>query len=85
MAAVLVADKVSKVYRLNQLGPVTIKDWLLHRVRGANTKPPEHWALRDVTFELEKGRTLGLIGHNGAGKSTLLRLLCGVGRPTTGA
>ena len=84
MAAVLVADKVSKVYRLNQLGPVTIKDWLLHRLRGANTRPPEHWALRDVTFSLERGRTLGLIGHNGAGKSTLLRLLCGVGRPTSG-
>ena len=84
MAAVLVADKVSKRYRLNQLGPVTIKDWLLHRVRGADTRPPEHWALRDVTFTLEKGRTLGIIGHNGAGKSTLLRLLCGVGRPTTG-
>ena len=84
MAAVLVADKVSKRYRLNQLGPVTVKDWMLHRLRGKDTRPPEHWALRDVSFTLERGRTLGLIGHNGAGKSTLLRLLCGVGRPTSG-
>jgi lipopolysaccharide transport system ATP-binding protein len=40
--------------------------------------------LRDVSVSLEKGRSLGIIGHNGAGKSTLLRLICGLGRPTTG-
>jgi lipopolysaccharide transport system ATP-binding protein len=42
------------------------------------------WALRDVNFTVEQGRALGIIGHNGAGKSTLLRLLCGLGRPTSG-
>jgi lipopolysaccharide transport system ATP-binding protein len=42
------------------------------------------WALRDVSFSVEQGRTLGIIGHNGAGKSTLLRLICGLGRPTAG-
>jgi lipopolysaccharide transport system ATP-binding protein len=40
--------------------------------------------LREVSLSLEKGRSLGIIGHNGAGKSTLLRLICGLGRPTTG-
>jgi lipopolysaccharide transport system ATP-binding protein len=44
----------------------------------------EVWALSDVGFEVEEGRTLGVIGHNGAGKSTLLRVLCGVTRPTRG-
>ncbi|HUP49875.1 MAG TPA: ABC transporter ATP-binding protein [Thermoanaerobaculia bacterium] len=42
-------------------------------------------ALEDVTFEVERGETVGVIGQNGAGKSTLLKLLCGVTRPTGGS
>lgn len=45
----------------------------------------EHWALRDVTLNVERGETLGLVGRNGSGKSTLLRLLAGVTEPTMGA
>ncbi len=41
-------------------------------------------ALEDVTFEVEKGETVGIIGQNGAGKSTLLKLLCGITRPSSG-
>ena len=41
-------------------------------------------ALQDVTFDVEKGEAVGIIGQNGAGKSTLLKLLCGVTRPTSG-
>jgi lipopolysaccharide transport system ATP-binding protein len=43
-----------------------------------------HWALRDVTFSLADGESVGLIGVNGSGKSTLLRLLAGVSSPTRG-
>jgi lipopolysaccharide transport system ATP-binding protein len=42
------------------------------------------WALRDVSFSLDAGNALGVIGHNGAGKSTLLRLASGLGQPTRG-
>jgi lipopolysaccharide transport system ATP-binding protein len=42
------------------------------------------WALRDVTFDVEHGEVVGLIGHNGAGKSTLLKLLSRITRPTEG-
>jgi lipopolysaccharide transport system ATP-binding protein len=44
----------------------------------------EKWVLHDVTFAVEKGECVGLIGRNGAGKTTLLQILCGITRPTKG-
>ena len=53
-------------------------------VRGKAPVAPEFWALRDASFEVERGTTFGIIGHNGSGKSTALKVLTGVYRPTSG-
>lgn len=50
----------------------------------AGVRHTDFWALRDISFSLEKGETLGLVGPNGCGKSTLLQIVCGILPPTTG-
>ena len=92
-------EHVSKEYRLGAIGGGTLKGDLqtwMARMRGRedpnskigstrNAGAGERFlALDDVSFEVQKGEALGIIGHNGAGKSTLLKLLCRVTAPSKG-
>ena len=49
------------------------------------SRSAEMWALRDVSFDVNQGEALGIVGHNGAGKTTILKLLSGITTPTRGA
>jgi lipopolysaccharide transport system ATP-binding protein len=85
MAEVLIVESVSKRFKIHRNRPVTLKEFIIRGLKGRNdNRTTILWALRDVSFSVGQGRTLGIIGHNGAGKSTLLRLVCGLGRPTRG-
>lgn len=79
----IVVEGVSKRYWLQGEAPRTFQQALGQLFGAARTRKP-FWALRDISFSVRPGESLALVGSNGAGKSTLLRMLCGLGRPTTG-
>jgi len=83
-STIITADSVSKKYKLQRNRPLTLHELFVKGLTGRLKPARTFWALKDITFDLFPGRSLGIIGHNGAGKSTLLRLLCGLGLPTEG-
>ncbi len=74
-------ERVSKRYRRQE--GVTLKEFVPALLRGRGWAPP-FYAIRDVSFSLRHGETLGIIGLNGSGKTTILRLIAGVTAPTSG-
>jgi lipopolysaccharide transport system ATP-binding protein len=82
-------ENLSKCYQIYDNPRNRLKQFVVPRLNRVIGRPPTHyfrefWALRDISFEVEKGQTVGIIGRNGSGKSTLLQLICGTLNPTSG-
>jgi ABC-type polysaccharide/polyol phosphate transport system ATPase subunit len=96
---VISVESVSKAYRIwstpaaRLTGPIIGSlrhlfpaDWAPHRViaRHAQTYFRDFWALQDVSFKLQRGESMGIVGRNGSGKSTLLQIIAGTLQPSHG-
>jgi ABC-type polysaccharide/polyol phosphate transport system ATPase subunit len=89
MGSAIQVENVNKRYYLggSRSGYTTVREVLAQRAARALGKVTERdqiWALRDVSFTVDQGETLGIVGHNGAGKTTLLKILSRITRPTSG-
>ena len=81
--AVLRLENVSIRYKTGDLRQIGLKEYLVRKIKG-NYHVSEYWADRNITFSLEKGDMLGIVGVNGAGKSTLLKAVAGIMAPSEG-
>lgn len=81
--SILEVDHVSIRYMTGDFKEIGLKEFFMRKLTH-NYQVVEFWADRDVTFSLEKGDMLGIIGTNGAGKSTLLKVISGIMEPTQG-
>lgn len=87
--AIRVAN-LSKCYQIYETPRDRLKQFILPRVhRSLRLRPRQYfrefWALQEVSFEVKRGETVGIIGRNGSGKSTLLQMICGTLTPTNGS
>ena len=82
--AIISAQGVSIRYITGDFKEIGFKEYLVRRIKG-QYQVTEFWADKDITFQLEKGDMLGIIGTNGAGKSTLLKAISGIMVPTRGS
>lgn len=84
------AEGLSKRYEIYAQPADRLKQMILPRLQRAIRRPPrayfnEFWALRDVSFNVQRGETVGIVGRNGSGKSTLLQIICGTLTQTLGS
>ena len=80
---ILSCSNVSIRYIVGDFKNIGLKEWVMRRLTG-RYQVKEFWADRDISFSLNRGDMLGIIGANGAGKSTLLKAVSGIMEPTRG-
>ena len=81
--AILSCKDISIRYQTGDFKNIGLKEWVMRRLTG-RYKVLDFWADRDISFSLNKGDMLAIIGTNGAGKSTLLKVISGIMEPTKG-
>jgi lipopolysaccharide transport system ATP-binding protein len=85
MAVVITVEDVWKRFRLGNATPNgDLRERFSRRYNNSSVDSSEFWALKGVSFSVEQGSSLGIVGHNGSGKSTMLKMLTGILRPTKG-
>ena len=77
-------QKVSKRFAFTPDTPQSVLETLISVFRRRDSKPHDLWAVRDVSFEIQKGQCVGIIGRNGSGKSSLLKLIARILQPSSG-
>lgn len=83
--AKIALDDVSLTFDVRQNSKITLKEFVVQRMfRRVGRERMQVRALQNVSFMIDEGQRVGIIGHNGAGKSTLLRLLAGIYPPSSG-
>ena len=75
---------ISMKFNLSQEKLDSLKEYMIKFIK-RQIKYNEFWALKNISFKVEKGDRLGILGLNGAGKSTLLKVIAGVFKPTEGS
>ena len=83
MGEIIRVDHVSMNFRMNLNHTTSMKEWVISKLK-RQLRYQDFYALNDVSFSVERGEIIGIIGTNGSGKSTLLKVISGIYRPTGG-
>ncbi len=84
MSAVIKVEGLSKKYSVGEAPAKSLREAFERMRKSPSVSKSEFWALKDISFEVQRGEIIGVIGRNGAGKSTLLKILSKITEPTSG-